>query len=155
MPAVFFIVAAIIAFFIMQQTRTGHYIYAVGTNHIAAEHVGISVKMSKAKALILSSLFAGIGGIILAGQLGTVTPTVGDSNLLYAIGTSMLGATFLNPGVFNIAGTVVGALLLAIISNGLTMINASFFMKDIIQGIVLLLSIGMVSVIRKKSNQSL
>ena len=61
----------------------------------------------------------------------------------------MLGATFLKPGVFNICGSAVGALLMAVISNGLTMIGASYFMKDIIQGVVLIFAVGFVAVINK------
>jgi ribose/xylose/arabinose/galactoside ABC-type transport system permease subunit len=82
-------------------------------------------------------------------MLKSVTPEMGGGNLLPAISTVMLGATFLRPGVFNILGTAIGALLLAIISNGLTMIGASFFMKDVIQGIILLCSVGVIALIRK------
>ena len=152
MPAVLFLIGAAIGLIIMHKTKTGRYIYAVGSNPIAAEHVGINVKKQKAIGFMLCSIYGGIAGVIAASMLGSVTPIMGDSNLLPAISTSMLGATFLMPGVFNITGTMVGALLLSVISNGLTMINASFFMKDIIQGLVLMISIGMVALLKKKTS---
>lgn len=148
-PAVIFVAMVIIAYIFCEHTRTGRYIYSVGMNPIASQHVGIDIRKQKRIAFILCSVFAGFAGIMQASMLSSVTPNIGDSNLLPAMSTCMLGATFLKPGVFNILGTAVGALLLAVISNGLTMIGASFFMKDIIQGLVLLFAVGFVAWINK------
>ncbi len=69
---------------------------------------------------MVCSMFAGFAGIIQASMLSNVTPSMGDSNFLPAMSTCMLGAT--RPGVFNILGTILGSILLAVISNGLTMV---------------------------------
>lgn len=148
-PALLFIAVAFIAYVFCEHSGTGRYIYAVGTNPVAAQHVGVNTKKQKRIAFVLCSLCAGFAGIIQASMLSSVTANIGDSNLLPAISTCMLGATFLRPGMFNIVGTCVGALLLAVISNGLTMIGASYFMKDIIQGAVLLFAVGFVAWIKK------
>jgi ribose/xylose/arabinose/galactoside ABC-type transport system permease subunit len=147
-PAIIFIVALLIAWIFTESTRTGRYLFSVGANPIAAAHVGINVKKAKAIAFIFSAFFAGFGGIIQGSTLGSITPGMGDGNLLPAISATMLGATFLRAGIPNIPGTVIGALLLGVISNGLTMIGASFFMKDIIQGIILLISVGIIATMK-------
>jgi len=132
-----------------ERTKTGRYMYAVGANPDTASHVGINVKKIKTIAFVFSSFFAGFGGIILGSTLGSITPGMGEGNLLSAISAAMLGATFLRPGTLNMTGTVIGALLLAVITNGLTMIGASFYMKDIIQGFILLISIGVIATIKE------
>ena len=140
----------IIAFVFMEKTKTGRYIYAVGANPVAAQHVGINIRRNRRIAFVVCSMFEGFEGIIQASMLSNVTPSMGDSNFLPAMSTCMLGATFLRPGVFNILGTILGSILLAVISNGLTMVGASFFLKDIIQGAVLIFAVGFVAVIRHK-----
>lgn len=144
-----FLIVIFLAWLLMEKTRTGRYIYAVGLNPTASHHVGINVNRQKAISFIICSVLCGFCGFAQASMLKSVTPEMGGGNLLPAISTVMLGATFLRPGVFNILGTAIGALLLAIISNGLTMIGASFFMKDVIQGIILLCSVGVIALIRK------
>ncbi|MCI8879252.1 MAG: ABC transporter permease [Clostridiaceae bacterium] len=148
-PAILFILVVAAAFVFCEHTRTGRYIYAVGSNAAASQHVGIDCVRQKRLSFLLCSLCCGFAGIVQASMLSSVTPNIGDSNMLPAISTCMLGATFLKPGVFNICGSAVGALLMAVISNGLTMIGASYFMKDIIQGVVLIFAVGFVAVINK------
>jgi len=148
-PAIIFFIGFLFAWNHTERTRTGRYLFSVGANSIAAAHVGINVKRTKAIAFVFSAFFAGFAGIIQGSTLGSITPGMGDGNLLPAISAAMLGATFLRPGIPNIPGTVIGALLLAVISNGLTMIGASFFMKDIIQGIILLISVGIIATIKE------
>ena len=111
----------------------------LGANKTAASHIGINVRRMKIFAFIFSAFFAAFAGIIQGSMLGSITPGMGTGNLLLAISTAMLGSTFIKPGIPNIPGTALGAVLLAVISNGLTMIGmigASFYMKDIIQGII-------------------
>jgi len=148
-PAIIFFIGFLFAWNHTERTKVGRYLFAVGSNAVAAAHVGINVKKTKAIAFIFSAFFAGFAGIIQGSTLGSITPGMGDGNLLPAISAAMLGATFLRPGIPNIPGSVIGALLLAVISNGLTMIGASFFMKDIIQGIILLISVGIIATIKE------
>lgn len=146
------IVLALIAYIFCEKTKTGRFMYAVGANIEASRHVGIDCNRQKMIGFMLCSLCAGFSGVISASQLGSVSSSICDSNTMQAICTCMLGATFLRPGVFNIPGTVLGALLLAIISNGLTMLGASYFVKDFIQGAVLLLSVGITAFAGKRNS---
>jgi len=149
-PSMAFLLAFFLAWNHTERTKTGRYIFAVGSNQVACLHIGISVKKYKTIAFVCSSFFAGFAGIIQGSMLGSITPGMGDGNLMPAISAAMLGATFLKPGIHNMPGTVVGAQLLAVISNGLTMVGASFYMKDIVQGIVLLIAVGIIAIIKKE-----
>ena len=154
MPAVLFVICSVIVWVFLSKTRTGRYIYAVGANPNASKNVGIDVGKHKMIAFIVCSVCGGFAGMVQCSILNAATPTAGDSNFLKALSTCMLGATFLTPGVYNIPGTFVGAIMLGIIDNGLTMVGASYFMKDIINGLVLILAVGMVSLSQKKTKLS-
>lgn len=154
MPAVLFIIGAVLVWIFLAKTRTGRYIYAVGANANAAKNVGIKVGKHKMIAFIVCAVCGGFAGMLQCSILNAATPTAGDSNFLKALSTCMLGATFLTPGIYNIPGTFVGAIMLGIIDNGLTMVGASYFMKDIINGLVLILAVGMVSLSQKKIKRS-
>jgi ribose/xylose/arabinose/galactoside ABC-type transport system permease subunit len=154
MPAVILIVVTILAFIFLEKTKWGRYMYAVGINPVAAEYVGINIRRSKALSYVFTSMCSCVAGIIIVAQLGSASAQIADGNMLLAISTSMLGATFLRPGVYNIAGSFVGAILLSVISNGLTMISASYHMKDIIQGLVLVVSIMIVALINMKNKSN-
>lgn len=153
-PAVLFVICSLIVWVFLSKTRTGRYIYAVGANPNASKNVGIDVGKHKMIAFIVCSVCGGFAGMVQCSILNAATPTAGDSNFLKALSTCMLGATFLTPGVYNIPGTFVGAIMLGIIDNGLTMVGASYFMKDIINGLVLILAVGMVSLSQKKTKLS-
>ena len=154
MPAVLFVICSLIVWVFLSKTRTGRYIYAVGANPNASKNVGIDVGKHKMIAFIVCSVCGGFAGMVQCSILNAATTTAGDSNFLKALSTCMLGATFLTPGVYNIPGTFVGAIMLGIIDNGLTMVGASYFMKDIINGLVLILAVGMVSLSQKKTKLS-
>ncbi|MEF9975028.1 MAG: ABC transporter permease, partial [Clostridia bacterium] len=154
MPAVLFIIGSIIVWIFLSKTRTGRHIYAVGANPNASKNVGINVGKHKMIAFVICAVCGGFAGMLQCSILNAATPTAGDSNFLKALSTCMLGATFLSPGVYNIPGTFVGAIMLGIIDNGLTMVGASYFMKDIINGLVLVLAVGMVSLSQKKTLKS-
>jgi len=136
---------ALLAYFVLDKTRFGRYIYAVGQNPTASAHVGINVNKMKTWGFMCCSMFIGVAGIVMCSTLRLVSPTMGSDSMLGSISALMLGATFLRPGEFNIAGCVLGGVLLAIISNGLIMVNASFWTKDVVQAGILIISVGFVS----------
>jgi ribose/xylose/arabinose/galactoside ABC-type transport system permease subunit len=138
-------ICAFIAYIILARLRIGRYFYAVGSNPEAAAHVGINVKRTKMLGFMLCSMFISTAGIVSVSTIRMVSPNMATESMLGAISALMLGATFLKPGVYNIPGAVLGGLLLAIIQNGLIMINASYWLKDIVQATILLFSVGFIS----------
>jgi len=148
-PALFFIIIGILSAVFLHRTTRGRYIFAVGNNPDAATHVGINCNRIKLLAFVFASLLTAFAGIVQGSMLGSISPLMGSANLLRAIATVMLGATFLTPGTPNIPGTFIAAILLAIVGNGLTMVGASYFMKDVVTGIILVVAVGVIAVMRK------
>jgi len=148
-PALIFIIVAILSTIFLHRTTRGRYIFAVGNNPDAATHVGINCKRIKLLAFVFASLLTALAGIVHGSMLGSISPLMGSANLLRAIATVMLGATFLTPGTPNIPGTFIAAILLAVVGNGLTMIGASYFMKDVVTGIILVVAVGIIAVMKK------
>jgi ribose/xylose/arabinose/galactoside ABC-type transport system permease subunit len=148
-PALLFIVVGILSTVFLHRTTIGRYIYCVGNNPVAAAHVGIKCNKIKFIAFVFASASTGLAGIVQGSMLGSISPLMGSANLLRAITTVMLGATFLTLGTPNIPGTFISAILLAVIGNGLTMVGASYYMKDIVTGIILVVAVGIIAVVRK------
>ena len=99
---------------------------------------------------LLCALLCGIDGILTSSQVLSVSPTLGQDVLMDAMAATMMGATFLRVGRYNIQGTVVAALLLTVIQNGITSVGAPNFVEDIVTGTILIISIGVIAMTRKE-----
>lgn len=148
--ALVFLVLAFILWFIMDKTKLGTYIQAVGNNSNCCKQVGINVRRIKIIAFIMCSVICGFAGILSASKTNNVMFTLGSGIMMNAMASAMLGATFLRPGRYNIQGTVVAALLTAIISNGITFCGYPDYIKDIINGIILIIAVGYIAMTRKE-----
>lgn len=148
--ALVFILLAVVLWFIMDKTKLGTYIQAVGNNPNCCKQVGINVRRIKIIAFIMCSVVCGFAGILSASKTNNVMFTLGSGIMMDAMASAMLGATFLRPGRYNIQGTVVAALLTAIISNGITFCGYPDYIKDIINGIILIIAVGYIAMTRKE-----
>lgn len=124
-------------YFILDRTRFGRHLYAVGGNRQTARLSGVRVKRVETLAYALSGLFAGIGALLLTARLNYATPTAGTGYELDAIAAVVIGGTSLAGGEGGIIGTLVGALLLGMLRNGLTILNVSAYYQQIIIGAVI------------------
>ena len=143
------IVSAVMIFF-TEHTRSGKYLYAVGANPEACTYLGIDSGVQKYKGYIIGGLLCGLAGIIDGSMINGCDPSLGASMMNQASMVVMIGAMFNKVGVFNIPGTIIGALLISIITNGLVMVGTPSYVKDWVLGILLFASIGVVNVIRKR-----
>lgn len=142
----FFMVAAVaIAWFVMERTVFGRYIYAVGGNQKAAELSGVTVRRYRAAALIVCSVFAVIAGTLLAARLGSGQPNAGERYLLDGLATVFIGMTMLRPGTATVLGTFFGALFIGIINNGLNLVGMDTYIQSIVKGIIILVAVAIVS----------
>lgn len=146
-PVIVLVIVGVVMMIYTECTVSGKYIYAVGINPEACKYLGINAASQKLKGFLICSVLCGLTGIIQGSMVNGASPTIGDPMLLNSLAVLMLGA-IMKGGVFNVPGTIVGAILMAIISNGLTMFGADSATKDIVQGIVLLFAVTVVSVIR-------
>lgn len=143
--AFFMIGAVIIAWFVMERTIFGRYIYAVGGNQKAAELSGVKVRFYRAASLVVCSAFAAVAGMLLAARLGSGQPNAGERYLLDGLATVFIGMTMLRPGTATVLGTFFGALFIGIVNNGLNLLGMDTYVQSIVKGIIILIAVAIVS----------
>ncbi len=147
LPILIFVGVILVAGVILNYTKTGRYIYAIGGNEQAARASGVRVKSVKMFTYMACSSLAGLAGLILASRINTGQPNAGVAYELDAIAAVVIGGTSLSGGVGTIAGTVVGTLIIGVINNGLDLLNITSYYQQIIKGIII---IGAVLIDRKR-----
>jgi ribose/xylose/arabinose/galactoside ABC-type transport system permease subunit len=150
MPVVVFVMVSLLGIVYTDFTRNGKYMYAVGSNKKACEYMGISVEKQKLKGFIITAVLCGLAGIMEGSMMNASSPTLGESMFVPALTTIFLGATYGKIGVFNVPGTIVGALLYALINQGLIMITTELSIKFFVQGGMLLFALVIVTSIKNK-----
>ena len=118
-------------------TTHGRRMYAIGGNPEAARLSGIRTTRYKVIAYVLSSLLAGLGGILLASRIGSSQVNAGGSYLMDAVAAAWIGFSLAGSGKPNALGTLVGAVILGVLQNGLVMLSVPYYAMDIIKGLVL------------------
>ncbi|MBS4208302.1 ribose ABC transporter permease [Bacillus sp. FJAT-50079] len=150
-PVLYFIIILIVCYLIMNKTKLGRYMYAVGGNAEAAKFSGINIKRVKFFAYTFSGLMAAVAGIVLASRMFSGQPTAGNAAELDAIAAVVLGGTSMTGGYGRIGGTVIGALIIGVLSNGLNLMGVSSFWQYIVKGIVILVAVYADVIKRRKS----
>jgi D-xylose transport system permease protein len=136
--------------FVSQRTRFGRHVYAVGGNKEAARRAGINVAGVQLAVFAICGTMAALGGIVLASRLSSVdTSTGGGTILLYSIAAAVIGGTSLFGGRGTIRSAVLGAIVIAMIDNGLGLLNVSAGTKYIVTALVLLAAVTLDSVSRR------
>jgi ribose transport system permease protein len=148
-PFIIMIGVAIIFHFFLKKMRMGRYTYAVGSNEEAARLSGVKVNNVKMVAYIFSGLLAALTGIILASRMVTSQPNSATGYELNAIASAVIGGTSLMGGVGTILGTVIGSFIIGILTVGLTMQGANYFMQQIVIGVVVILAVYFDQIRRK------
>lgn len=137
-PVIYLFAIALISGIILKKTAMGRCIYAVGGNEEAARLSGIKVVKTKLFVYSYAGLLTGIGGVILAARLNSAQPTAGLGYELEAIAAAVIGGTSLMGGEGTITGTVIGAFIMAILKNGLNLMNVSQFWQMVAMGVVVI-----------------
>ena len=138
LPTVILILVFVLASVMLTKLKFGRYIYAVGGNEHAAMVSGINVKRIKMMVYVLSGIACGIASIILTARVSAGLPTAGSGYELDAIAATVIGGTSLSGGRGRLWGTMVGAILLGIVNNGLDLLNVSSFYQQIVKGLIIL-----------------
>ena len=136
-PVLIMIAVALIFGFILSKTRIGRYTYAVGSNEEAARLAGIKVGQVKVINYVICGSLAALVGIILASRMTTSQPNSAIGYEMNAIAAAVIGGASLMGGVGTVAGTVLGSFIIGILTVGLTMSGANYFMEQIVIGLVL------------------
>ncbi|MEY9873130.1 ribose transport system permease protein [Streptacidiphilus sp. MAP12-33] len=136
-PALFFVAAAVVAWFVLERTYVGRQIYAVGGNKEAARLAGIPTGRRIAATYVASSVLAAVVGVLVIGRMNVADPSVGPGWELTAIAAAVVGGVSLFGGEGRIAGIAAGAILLELITNGLLALKVSPYDQQVVQGAVL------------------
>lgn len=140
-PVVITAVVIGLTYLLLNHTPTGRFLYGIGSNEEASRFAGIPVQRVKSLAYVLAGLASALAGIILTGRLNSAQPTAGTGFELDAIAAVVLGGTSLTGGAGSILGTVVGALIIGILDNGLNLLNVPSFYQQVAKGVVILVAV--------------
>lgn len=151
-PIWILIIVCIVAFVILNYTTFGRYIFAVGGNRNAAKLSGVNIKMVECMTYVIAALLSGIGAIILTARISSGQPTAGEGYELDAIAAVAIGGTSMSGGIGNLQGTVMGFIIIGLISNSLTLLNVSSFYQQIVKGIIILVAVLIDMRTKGKSN---
>ena len=136
-PVVVMAIVAVLAWFLMERTRFGRVFYAIGGNETAAHLAGAPTKAYRLWAYVISGTLASLGGLIIASRVGRGDVSAGNSLLLDAVAASLIGFAVLDKRRPHVLGTVLGAIFVGVLLNGLTMLNAPYYTQDFVKGAVL------------------
>lgn len=149
-PVIIFAVVIFVGWFVLNKTKFGRYVYAVGGNSSTAEASGINVKNILTKTYMLSGLLAAISGIVLTARVETATVIAGTGYELDAIAAVVIGGTSMTGGKGKIGGTIIGVLIIGILSNGLDLMGVPSYYQQIIKGIIIIAAV----LFDKKGNEA-
>ena len=135
------LIMVLIVVFLTNKTTFGRYIYAIGGNEKAAFLSGISINKIKLAVYGIAGMMAAVGGILVTSRLNSAQPNAGMSYELDSIAAVVIGGTSLSGGVGTVTGTVIGAIIIGVLNNGLVLLDVSPFWQQVVKGIVILLAV--------------
>jgi len=149
-PVIVALVFAIIGFIVLKYTKIGEYIFAIGGNEEATRFSGVNVKRYKIITYAICGIAAALAAIILTGRLGAAEPTAGVAYEMNAIAAAAVGGASLLGGKGSIVGTILGALILSALTDGLTLLNVQAFYQLIATGAIIIIAVSIDKVGQRK-----
>jgi ribose/xylose/arabinose/galactoside ABC-type transport system permease subunit len=148
---VWLFVILIILYMLISRTTFGRRIQAIGGNEAAAINSGIQVKRVKTVAYAINGVLSGVCGLIILGKLSSGLPNAGEGLEMEAIAAAVLGGTGFKGEGGNVIGTLLGALVIGIVINGLTLMGVQSYVQTVVKGaIIILIVVGSISLTRRK-----
>lgn len=140
-PIIVLAVMAAITHILLTNTKFGKYVYAIGGNENAAVVSGINVNKYKVLIYTYAGMLSGMAGIVLSSRISSGQPGLGVSYELDAIASAVIGGTSLNGGIGKITGTIIGALIIGVLNNGLDLLNVSAYWQQIVKGFIIVAAV--------------
>lgn len=153
LPIIYMLICFFLLYLLLNKTKMGRYIYAVGGNSVAAQFSGINIKKVKITVWTISSTLASFAGIVLAARLSSGQPSTSVGAETDAIAASVLGGVSMYGGVGGVGGVLIGVLVIGVISNGLTLMHVDSNWQYIAKGIIILLAVYL-DMIRQNKKKS-
>ena len=139
----------LVAAYVLKYTKYGRYVYAIGGNRNCAKLSGINVKKVECIAFAISGFCCGVAAVVLCARLDSAVPTNADGAEMDAIAAVVIGGTSMSGGEGSIVGTVIGALIIQIIANGMNLLNVSSGAQKMVKGAIIVLAV-IIDVVRRK-----
>ena len=140
-PIIIFGIVILATHLMLNNTRFGRHVYAIGGNETAARVSGVNLGRTKILIYTFSGLMAGLGGVVLTARVQSATPALGMGYELDAIASAVIGGTSFAGGIGTVWGTVVGALIIGVMNNGLDLLNVSPFYQQVVKGMIIIVAI--------------
>ena len=157
LPVVYMIILIIVISFLLGKTKFGTYVYAIGGNREAARLSGVPIKKVEIAVFTISGVLSAFAGLVLCSRMYSGQPSVGNGYELDAIAACVLGGTSMSGGKGRISGTIFGAMVIGVISNGLNLIGVSSYWQLIVKGLIIACAVlldsqkGKISLLKKKA----
>lgn len=136
-PIIISLIIMLMMSVLLNKTKFGRSVYAIGGNREAANFSGINIKRTMWSTYALTGLLCGISGVIWASRTYSGQPTLGEGSEMDAIAAAVVGGTSMSGGVGSISGTLIGALIIQTLNSGLNYLNVPFYYQKILQGVVI------------------
>ncbi|MDQ2683366.1 MAG: ABC transporter permease [Chloroflexota bacterium] len=149
-PVIFFVGMGLIAHIVLKYTRYGRWIYALGGNAEAARLSGLNTKMITTSVYVISGMCAGVSAFLLTSRLNSAEQVAGQNYELQAIASVVIGGTSLFGGAGGVVGTLIGAVLIGVLNNGLVQMNVSPYYQPIVVGVIIVLSVYVDQVVKTR-----
>ncbi len=149
-PVLLTIFLYVLAIVLLNRTRFGRYVYAIGGNEEAARLSGVAVGFHKTLVYVISGVTAALGAVLLTARLNSAQPIAGMMYELDAIAAVVIGGTSLTGGLGTLGGTLIGALTMGVLRNGLNLLGISSFLQQIVIGLVIIAAVLMDSLVKSK-----
>jgi ribose transport system permease protein len=148
----FYVLAmALLLYYLLEWTPFGRYMQATGQGRDAARLTGVRTKRWLFLSFVVAGLIAGLAGFLQTARIGSAAPTVGPEFLLPAYAAAFLGATTIHPGRFNVWGTIIGVLVLAVGISGLTLAGAPFWVPSVFNGGALVVAVSAATLMSRRT----
>lgn len=150
-PAVIMLVLAVILIYMLRYTSFGRHIYAVGGNESAARIVGIQSSKTKMGVYALTGFISSLAGVLMVLRLASSQVNIGENWAMPSITAAVLGGTSMNGGIGGIGGTIIGGLLMSVISFSISLLGISSYWDQIVTGVVVLIAVSIDAIRRRNS----
>lgn len=148
---IFTVIVVVIFHIILTKTVFGRHVFAVGSNASVAHMCGIDTKLVTLKCHMICGITAGLAGIVAASKVNNGHPNTGDGYEMYAIAATVLGGTSLSGGTGSVARAMFGCAIIAVINNGMTLMEISAYWQKVVIGVIIILAVMLDMAQKKKS----
>jgi ribose/xylose/arabinose/galactoside ABC-type transport system permease subunit len=149
-PIVLTLAIYAVAYFVLSRTRFGRYVYGIGGNEEATRLSGVNVRFHKTMVYVVSGVTSAIAAVLLTARLNTAQPIAGIMYELDAIAAVVIGGTSLSGGEGNLGGTLIGALTMGVLRNGLNLLGVSSFLQQLVIGLVIIVAVLVDVLVKEK-----